>query len=168
MLFRKITRPCKRWPRNRINRVWSDSQLYAGRELIFSPKQSPCFIPEMRCLLLVAKIEKDGGNCCTHSHFLSGFRSLKRMPVHVVEECRPCFNHLKNGKLCSPIHILCSKLSLKRPNLVVQPCMQGHVISIPPEQAHCRMGVAVEKRWNRSLSSAVYHHAALIRHLADG
>ena len=71
----------------------------------------------------------------------------------------PGFDHLRQAQQHPPIDIVLLKIALQRPNAVVEPLLQGHVLGQSPEDDHRHVGVGVDQARHG-------HHAAAIHHLA--
>ena len=71
--------------------------------------------------------------------------------VHISIGSSTALYHFQQGKLRPGTDIPLHHLSLNRPNLVVQPVHQLHIVSIAAEQCHGGMGVGIYQPRHRKM-----------------
>lgn len=59
--------------------------------------------------------------------------------IHIEKRCRPAFYHFETSELRSPINILARQFRFIRPDLLLQPGHQRHVIAKTTEKRHSGM-----------------------------
>ena len=100
-----------------------------------------------------------------------GLRDLLHVrPVHVGKRRRAALDHLDGREHRAPVDVLFLHLRLSRPDHVVEPVHEVHVVRIAAEQRHRGVRVGIDKTRHGKLVLAVddLGRAKVLRHLADG
>src|SRR3990172_9195963 len=88
-------------------------------------------------------------------HLLDRLGGPVHVEVHVVEACSPAPDHLEACELLSPVHVFRFHLCLPRPDRLLQPILEAHVVRIAPEERHRRVRVRVHEPGDGGLPAAI-------------
>ena len=65
--------------------------------------------------------------------------------IHIIEAGHAPADHLHDPEQRSPVDVLRLQLRFQRPDALLQPGHELHVVRIPPQQRHCRVRVRVHQ-----------------------
>ena len=114
-------------------------------------------LPEVR----VPHVDEPLAEDRAEAHLLHRPCGLVHVEVHVVEARRPALDHLKARELRAPVDVLGLDLRLPRPDRLLEPRLQRHVVRVAPEERHRGVGVRVHEPRDRGLRLPVDHDVRL-------
>ena len=90
-----------------------------------------------------------------HAGFLTGFGNLIHKEIHVGKRRGAGCQHFGNRQLSAPVYVFRDQFGFGRPNFLLQPVEQRHVVRITAEQRHRRMRVRIDKSRCRKAVAAI-------------
>ena len=109
------------------------------------------------CQFWFEMIETDTGKQCTQPHFFDSIGRSPELMIHIEKRCRPAFYHFETSELRSPINILARQFRFIRPDLLLQPGHQRHVIAKTTEKRHSGMCMRIYETRDQGFTPSVYH-----------
>ena len=97
----------------------------------------------------------------TETHLLDGLGRGVELVIHVEEGRRTAAEHLHAGQLGAPIDVLVRQLRLIRPDGLLEPLHERHVVAVAAEECHGGMRVGVDESGDEGLAAAVDHGVRL-------
>ena len=100
--------------------------------------------------LLAYVVDQRDAHATTDPHAVQYLPGLLRVPIHIIEKDRTRLDHLQHGQLATDTDIVRRHLRLERPNVLIEPREELHVVGIAAQERHGRMRVhIVERRHDR-------------------
>ena len=90
-----------------------------------------------------SKTNQAAAKVSTNAGFCTSFSNIIHEVVHICKASGTTFKHFCDTKHCTPVNIFSTHFSFERPNFILQPIHQRHIISVAAKQSHRNVTVSI-------------------------